>query len=255
MTHADLHTMTGAYAVHALPVEEREEFERHLAACDACAQEVRELTATAERLGLAETVTPPPEMRERVLRKIATVRQEPPRVAAGRRRAARRGRWTRSLPNLALAAALAAAASLGGVAVWQHQVAQDARQQAQQTRQRAAELARVLAAPDAKVHRGQLPGGGSGSVVVSQSTNRAAFLASGLPAAPGGKTYQLWYADGGTMRPAGLLHGGGDGTTMLMDGKLDGATAMGVTVEPDGGSPQPTSDPLLLIPFDGGARA
>jgi anti-sigma-K factor RskA/sigma-70-like protein len=70
------------------------------------------------------------------------------------------------------------------------------------------------------------------------------------------RLYELWYADGGTMRPAGLLDGG-DATTVLMDGKVDRATAMGVTVEPDGGSPQPTSDPLLLIPFGhgGGARA
>jgi anti-sigma-K factor RskA len=254
MTHADLHTMTGAYAVHALPDDEREEFEAHLDACAACSQEVRELTATAERLGLGETVTPPPEMREKVLRRIASVRQEPPKVPT--RHAARTpGRWARSVPKLALAAALAAAASLGGIAVWQHQVAQDAQEQAQQSRQQAAELARVLAAPDAKVRSAPLPDGGSGSVVVSRSVNRAAFVASGLPAAPSGKTYQLWYADGGTMRPAGLLDGGGDGTTVLMDGRLDGATAMGVTVEPDGGSPQPTSDPVLLLPFDGGAGA
>lgn len=247
--------MTGAYAVHALPVGERAEFERHLAVCEACAQEVRELTATAGRLGLAETVTPPPEMRERVLRQIATVRQEPPRVPTGPVVRAP-GRWARSLPKPALAAALAAAASLGGVAVWQHQVAQDARQQAAASQRRAAELAGVLAAPDARVHSGKLPHGGSGSVVVSHSANRAAFVASGLPAAPSGKVYELWYADGGTMRPAGLLDGG-HATTVLMDGKVDGATAMGVTVEPDGGSPQPTSDPLLLIPFGhgGGARA
>jgi anti-sigma-K factor RskA len=254
MTHADLHTMTGAYAVHALPVGEREDFERHLAVCDACAQEVRELTATAERLGLAETVTPPPEMRERVLRQIATVRQEPPRVSPGHP-VRSGGRWARSLPKLAPAAALAAAASLGGVAVWQHEVAQDAQQQAQQSQQRAAELARVLAAPDAKVHSGRLPDGGAGSVVVSQRANQAAFVASGMPAAPDGKTYELWYADGGTMRPAGLTDGGGEGTTVLMDGKVDGATAMGVTVEPDGGSPQPTSDPVLLIPFGGGGAS
>ena len=54
MSTAELHTLTGAYALHALPEDERVAFERHLGACEACAQEVRELSATAARLGLAE---------------------------------------------------------------------------------------------------------------------------------------------------------------------------------------------------------
>ncbi|OEV08981.1 hypothetical protein AN219_30710, partial [Streptomyces nanshensis] len=79
----DLHTLTGAYAVHALPEAEHVAFERHLAECPACAREVDELRATAARLGLAVTAAPPPEMRERVLGRITTVRQEPPKVTGG----------------------------------------------------------------------------------------------------------------------------------------------------------------------------
>ncbi|WP_461030738.1 RskA family anti-sigma factor, partial [Streptomyces sparsus] len=75
MNTADLHTLTGAYALHALSDEERVVFERHLAACTSCAQEVRELAETAERLGRAVAVPPPPELRQRVLRQIGTVRQ------------------------------------------------------------------------------------------------------------------------------------------------------------------------------------
>ena len=55
---ADLHTLTGAYAAHALSDGERLAFERHLAACPACAQEVRELTETAARLGTAVAARP-----------------------------------------------------------------------------------------------------------------------------------------------------------------------------------------------------
>ncbi|WP_047470085.1 RskA family anti-sigma factor, partial [Streptomyces sp. M10] len=33
MTTAELHTLTGAYALHALPEEERAAFDRHLADC------------------------------------------------------------------------------------------------------------------------------------------------------------------------------------------------------------------------------
>ncbi|MBL0804656.1 zf-HC2 domain-containing protein, partial [Streptomyces albidoflavus] len=82
MTTAELHTLTGAYALHALPEEERAAFDRHLADCPACTTEVAELTATAARLGLAEAAVPPPAMKDQVLRRIGEVRQEPPRTAA-----------------------------------------------------------------------------------------------------------------------------------------------------------------------------
>ncbi|MFD5088620.1 zf-HC2 domain-containing protein, partial [Kitasatospora sp. NPDC058406] len=59
-TGADLHTLTGAYAAHALPDPEREAFEEHLARCASCAQEVAEFATTLARLGAAETVTPAP---------------------------------------------------------------------------------------------------------------------------------------------------------------------------------------------------
>ncbi|MFD5632780.1 zf-HC2 domain-containing protein, partial [Streptomyces sp. NPDC127077] len=108
MTTADLHTLTGAYALHALDDDERERFERHAADCADCAQEVRELTATAARLGLAVTDSPGPALKDQVMRRITTVRQEAPRTlplsaprAAGIRRR-RRGHW-------ALAAAQGAA--------------------------------------------------------------------------------------------------------------------------------------------------
>ncbi|MFD6423183.1 zf-HC2 domain-containing protein, partial [Streptomyces sp. NPDC060198] len=77
-TTAELHTLTGAYALHALPEDERHAFERHLAECGACAQEVAELSATASRLALAVSATPPRDMREEVLLRITTVRQEAP---------------------------------------------------------------------------------------------------------------------------------------------------------------------------------
>ncbi|MBK3637931.1 zf-HC2 domain-containing protein, partial [Streptomyces sp. MBT97] len=77
-TTAELHSLTGAYALHALSDDEHEAFERHLAHCEPCAQESAELSATAARLGLAASATPLPVLRERVLRRITTVRQEAP---------------------------------------------------------------------------------------------------------------------------------------------------------------------------------
>ncbi|CAM5736820.1 anti-sigma factor [Streptomyces microflavus] len=247
MTTADLHTLTGAYALHALPEDERREFERHLGDCEACTQEVRELSATAARLGLAVAETPPRELRERVLREITTVRQEPP--AHGRRGRTvgngRTGRWS----TYALAACIAAAAAFGGVAVWQNQVAQDARQEANQATRQNEQLAQVLSAPDAKTTSGELTGGARGTVVVSQGQNRAVFLASGMERPPSGKVYQLWFNDEGTMRSAGLMNPAASDDAVLLDGPVDRATGMGITVEPAGGSAEPTSDPVALMDF------
>jgi anti-sigma-K factor RskA len=248
MTTVELHTLTGAYALHALSDEERRDFERHLGECDSCAQEVRELTATAARLGTATAVRPRPELRQKVLHRITAVRQEGPLthpVTRGRGAGSR----ARRLSRFALAACVAAAVGLGGVAVWQHQQAQDARQQAESAEQRVDSIAAVLGAPDARSSTAPLTGGGTGTVVVSQSRDQAVFVGAGLKTPAAGKVYQLWFDDDGTMRPAGLLNAGRTTDAVLMDGKVGVASAMGVTVEPSGGSRQPTSTPVVLIKF------
>ncbi|MGW0546806.1 anti-sigma factor [Streptomyces altiplanensis] len=250
MSTAELHTLTGAYALHALTPEERAEFERHLKDCPSCAQEVRELTATAARLGLAMTVTPPAVLKEEVMRRITSERQDPPEVPLSTR-VPSPGRRGRALPRLVLAACLAAAAAFGGVAAWQHQEAQDAQEQAQRAQQRSEALAAVLAAPDAKVTTGRIADGVTGTVVVSRERDKAVFLASGMPEPPRGKVYQLWFDDG-AMRSAGLMDRSalsGSATAVLMDGPVGTARGMGITVEPAGGSAQPTTAPLALMNF------
>ncbi|MFJ6631525.1 anti-sigma factor domain-containing protein [Streptomyces sp. NPDC091376] len=260
---AELHTLTGAYALNALGDRERARFERHLDACPACEQEVRELGATAARLGLAVADPPMPAMKSQVLARIATVRQEPPTVAgpdttAGYghvrtpvRRARPAGR--RRFPRFVLAACLAAVAGLGGVAFWQQRAAEDAAAEARKAttlaQQRTEALADVLTATDVRTTSTSLGDGATGTVAVSRDRDQAVFLASGLPEPGSGKVYQLWFADDGTMRPAGLLESSGAPEALLMDGPVDGATGMGITVEPAGGSTKPTTTPLGLLNF------
>ncbi|MFF1558498.1 anti-sigma factor domain-containing protein [Streptomyces sp. NPDC058279] len=230
-----LHALSGAYALDALDPEEREAFARHLPRCPLCAQEVREFAATAARLGAAVALAPPVAMRAEVLARIDTVRQHPP---VRRGMVALRGR---TLP-LALAACLAGALALGGTALWQREQARESARAVHDLR----DLTEVIAAPDARTVTGRSESGARATVVVSAARNRAVFLSSGLPAAPAGRTYQLWFADGGVMRPAGLVPG--DGGTLL-SGPVGRATAVGVTLEPAGGSARPTSEPLMLMPL------
>ncbi|NEB79506.1 anti-sigma factor [Streptomyces sp. SID14478] len=240
----DLHTLTGAYALDALDADERAAFERHLAQCEACTQEVRELTATAGRLALAVTVPAPPRLKAQVMEQIANVRQEHPHAPTGsRQHGARRGhalRW-------ALAACLAGAAALGGTTLWQHHEADQARQEAQAAQRQAAEIAEVLAAPDAKVASAAVQGGARGSVVVSHDSDKAVFIAAGMAEPPKGKVYQLWFAEGDHMRAAGLMNPASADQSVLMTGAVGDASGMGVTLEPAGGSRQPTTQPLALL--------
>jgi len=250
VTTTDLHRLTGAYALHALSDEESASFERHLVGCEACAQETAELSATAARLGLAVTAPVSPALRERVLRRITTVRQETPGTPV-RALPVRAGLKARLLSRWALAACLAAAATLGGTTVWQHQQAADARAEARQASRSADEIAAVLAAPDARTRAAELAAGGAGTVVVSHSRDKAVFVVSGMTRPPGGKVYQLWFDDGGTMRSAGLMDPDRSDQTVLLQGGVDRASGMGVTVEPDGGSKQPTTAPIALMTFPG----
>ncbi|MEV7071915.1 anti-sigma factor [Streptomyces sp. NPDC093990] len=250
MTAVDLHRMTGAYALHALSEEENAAFERHLPGCEPCAQETAELRATAARLGLAATTAPPVDLRAQVLRRITTVRQVPPGPPA-EALSVRAGRRTRALSRWALAACLAAATALGGTTVWQYQRAEDARDRAGQAVRTADEIAAVLSAPDARTRAAELADGGTGTVVVSRGLDRAVFAVSGMARPPGGKVYQLWFDEDGTMRSAGLMDPGRSDQTVLMRGAVDGASGMGITVEPVGGSEHPTSAPVALMGFPG----
>ncbi len=248
----DPHGLTGAYALHALSDDERAAFERHLAGCDACAQENREFAATAARLGLAATVTPRPVLRDQVLHRITTVRQVPPDGGAVQR--AHRGvsgerSRGRGLARWALAACVAVAAGLGGTAVWRHDQARDADERATRAEQRADELAAVLAAPDARSRTARLAGGASGTLVVSANQDRAVFLASGMSEPPHGHVYQLWFDDHGTMRSAGLMNPSRTSQAVLMSGTVDDAAGIGITVEPTGGSRAPTTEPIAALPM------
>lgn len=252
MNSADVHTLTGAYALHALSERESEEFARHLAACEACGQEVREFQETAARLALAAAETPSAEFRARVMAAIPEVRQLPPVVPGAEADtwsgSARRRSWRRRMPQFALAACLVLAVAAGGIAInAQHQVRQErARASAAQSQQAA--LTALLAAPDVSYRPTAVKGGGSGAVVSSASLRQAAFVFEGLPALPSSKVYQLWYSKDGQMVPAGLVPATAGGATMLT-GTPVGAAGVGMTVEPAGGSIRPTSAPVVLVPL------
>ncbi|MGW4233435.1 anti-sigma factor [Streptomyces sp. NPDC004980] len=273
MNPVDPHEASGAYALHALPEDERLAFERHLEGCESCRREVAELQATAALLGRAAAVTPPAALREEILRKVATMPQEaptapreeaapprhvpvaPPRQAptgpepvlvpqpaGGTARAP-----SRQLPRLALAASVAAVLACLGLATWQYREARDARTATRHAQERQADVARVLTAPDVRLETQELRGGGTATVAVSRSEDAATLAVSGLPELPAGKTYEAWFIEDGTPVPAGLLSRDPGRRLTLLDGPVDDATAVALSVEPAEGSTRPTTVPLGAV--------
>jgi anti-sigma-K factor RskA len=117
-------------------------------------------------------------------------------------------------------------------------------------RSQQAALAAILAAPDARTATGHAEHGGTVTVVYSRAEHRMVFSTVGLPPLPSGKVYELWLMAPKSNRPAGLLaEQPGDRTAPVIASGLRRGDQTGLTVEPAGGSPQPTTVPIVVVPL------
>lgn len=243
----ELHTLTGAYAAHAVTPEEAAEFEAHLRDCPSCPQETRELIATAARMGEAEYAAPPAELKARIMAEIAQTRQLPP--TGGHSQVVDLAERRRSRLLLGIAAAVAALAIVGGGIAGG--IAYRANQHSHRVDANAAAIASVLSAPDARTVAANGPDGAHGSAVVSDQKHAAVFSASSWPKPAQDKVFQLWVIDASGARSAGLLTRRADGSLapVYAAGVTASGANFGVTLEPAGGSKQPTTKPVLLMPL------
>ncbi|WP_410667907.1 anti-sigma factor domain-containing protein [Amycolatopsis sp. cmx-4-68] len=234
-TTADVHSLTGAYALHALTSDEQAAFERHLAECGACADEVAELRATAARLGAAAALAPRAALRTQVLAAIATNRQERPLVGDPVVTPLRRRRFTRVTGAIASVAA-AATLLVGGVALGNHVPPPPP------TAQNAADT--IVTEPDAVTYRATTPGARA-AAVASHGRGKVVITAQGLPALDRSRIYQVWLIGPRGPQSAGLLPGEA-GAPLVADLPPD-SNRIAVTAEPAGGSPQPTTPGVVRI--------
>jgi anti-sigma-K factor RskA len=247
----NLHALIGAYAVDAIDDEaERARFEHHAGRCDDCTAELRGMADTATMLAFAAAQPAPPQLRDRVLAAVSRTRQLPPLVEGRRHAEAGRaaavqppGAWRPRAAWLIAAAAVIAVIALT-VALVQTSGQLD-RVRAQQAR-----IAAVLAAPDARVVSQPTSAGGTATVVYSKSYRALVVTTAQLPPAPAGKVYELWLLGPPKVRPAGFLRPARSGSSapVLVPGLVRG-DQLGVTVEPAGGTPKPTTTPILVLPL------
>jgi anti-sigma-K factor RskA len=246
MTSPDIHALGGAYALDAVDDLERVAFDRHLAECETCTLEVAEYRETVTRLAEGSWSVPPPRLRERVLTRAAATPQLSPN---GRRRgvAPPVARWRR----LSAAAAVVGVLGLGAAATTyavQEQRLDDERAAVALAQQRADRIQTVLAAPDAALRAGEMTGGGRVTLVVSDAEDAGVVVLTDAPPPGPDRAYQLWVVPAGSVTPVsvGLLEAGRSAATELIEG-VRGRAVFAVSLEPAGGSPQPSTTPLVGI--------
>ena len=233
MTCEDLRDSYELYSLGLLDGEEKREIEEHLARnCANCLKFLKEaLGVNALMLSQAPEVVPPSRLRRRVL------------ASVGRERAG--WGWVAAL----------AAAFLLVVALWlslEKRTADRDLVEARAERDRLEQAFTFLNQPETRqVNFGQgQPAPPRGNIFLNPRMG-VLLIASNLPALPSGKAYEMWVIPkGGAPRPAGLFQSGPQGNAMhILPGAVDPDVTVAVTVEPDSGSPAPTSDILFSAGF------
>lgn len=235
MNHDELQDTYELYALGIAGEPERSEIREHVGrGCEVCMTQLRRARELTALLGAsADAAAPSPKLRRRILASVGVEE--------------RRFGWA---PFLAAATLLAlfAAVYFGGR---ERQFAQETVLLREQLRRQTIEVTRlneafaILGGPDTiEAGFGQGP---RGKVYVNRSRG-VVLIASNLPPAPSGKIYEMWVIPKrGKPIPAGLFQSDPNGAAMhIQTGAVaPDAAVVAVTLEPQQGSDQPTSTPLL----------
>jgi len=242
MSTPALHLLTGAYAANALSPQERAAFREHLAECATCADEVRELQGVAAALGESLPETSASHLRAGVFAEVARTPQELRRrpldapVAA-----ARHGSRGARVLVAASVVALFVATGASVVAFGQHQRMAD-------EAGRSSAISQVLTADDAHTFGAPVAGGGSATVVMSQSASKALFVGKALPAAAAGQVYKIWVVmNDGREIPAGSFVPRSGVIVVPIAHDLHGVAEVALTVQSAADSTDRMPSPIAMV--------
>jgi anti-sigma-K factor RskA len=157
--------------------------------------------------------------------------------AARQRREVRRR--SAGLRNWLIGVAAAAVIALGGVGIGAYVANQND------------PLRQVIEAQDARQATVDVSGGGTATVSISPSRDALVVRMKDVPPPPTGKVYQMWLIpkDGSTPVSQGLMDAEALSKPALVKG-IGSAAALGITVEPAGGSATPTLPTVAAAPLN-----
>jgi len=215
------------YALGALQEPEAQAFAEHLRTCGRCREELAAVQPVVDALPAAVAQhSAPAELRGRLL---STVRSEAELQGASRarggsaeplrRRSRERRTWRLAAAGVAIAAVSAA-------------------------------IALAFAASGPSVGRAihataSVPGA---RAVLRVNNGQGVLRIARMPPPRPGRVYELWVERGGAARATGTLFtvSSAGRAAVGVPGSLKGVTAVMVTAEPMGGSPEPTGSPVIV---------
>lgn len=229
----DLIALATPYALHAVPEAELADIERRVAAAppdvaQAFADEVRAVRETMAVVSAATAVEPPDQLRNRLLTEVSS---DPVRTLRPRMK-----RWQ----AIGLAAAAAVVIGLGALGVGMTLRPTPAPSMAEQ----------VFAAPDVRTVSGDIPTGGTATVVFSRDRNAGVLVMNNVAPPQPGTVYQMWLIDDKGPHSAGTMDDKAvapSTTAELPD--LGDSQMLAFTVEPGRGSSQPTTPIIAKLPL------
>ena len=234
MVHNDYKEMIPAHALSALDAADEHALIEHLATCAECRRELADWEATAASLSLSATpVEPSPRVRENLLTQIRSESEKSPSNVLAFTRPPRT-QWG-SLTSIA-ALLLFAALIITVIVLWQQN----------RTLRRQNEVYQlVLTTPGS--HIAELSGTreaiGATAKLAYDNNGSALLITNGLPRAPEGKAYQLWFIVGDKPLPGKTFNTNEHGHSMTPDQVPEVArnsAVFAVTLEPAGGVKSPT---------------
>jgi anti-sigma-K factor RskA len=227
-TESPLLDAATAYALHAVSDAERADIERQVAEAPQSVAEAfdDEVLAVQETLAIVSAATaaePPAQLRAAVLGGVQPGH-------------ARDTRWRTILLAAAAVIVVGLAAFGAGIALRPSPAPTVAEQ--------------VLAAPDVQTVSTSLLRGGTATVVFSRDKGAAVLVLNNVPPPSPGSVYQMWLigthgpTSAGTMDAKAVA----PSATAVISG-LGRSDALAFTVEPGGGSPQPTGQIFAEVPL------
>jgi anti-sigma-K factor RskA len=229
--------LAGAWGLGALDPEETDAVASHLASCDRPHEELRAAPGAGMVLDAAlEPIPPSPELRNRVMDSIGATPRAPEPVPEPAPVPWYRRQW---VPRVA---ALAAAAAIVALAVWNIQLRGELQDRESELRQVASVLSRGgnAIAVSGPAGTGLLVAGEEGPILVA-----------GVPVPEAGHLYEMWLIDDeGTPVAVGTFTPGADDELVIarLEHSTEGFATFAVTVERERVD-APTSDPVLVAPL------
>jgi anti-sigma-K factor RskA len=246
-THDSLRDLAPGYALGALSPEETRAFEAALAASPELQRELAEFRELSALLALREERAPSAELKQRLRERIGSAKG----ADMSRRPTVQRpGR--RSLAGITLGVALAASLVLSIGLLLKTRALQDALAAREQRLAEREALLNALLEPTVQLTT--LTATGEAPPVVQVFWNRAAHSlilnTFRLKPAPTGRAYQLWLMPKqGNPIPSTVFNTESGGHQLVQGISVpvnEAIAGFALTIEPAGGSPQPTSTPILF---------